>query len=81
MTVVEPRVTFSNSSTPVAGDAADVVTVTVRMQNPTVANGVTAFDTRVSYTLPTGKMTAVSGSYAAGTCPTASANTARANAR
>jgi fimbrial isopeptide formation D2 family protein len=71
-TVVTPQLTFTASLAPgTVAQAGDVETVTIEIQNPTSLTGATGYDTVVSYTLPSGQLSPVAGSYAPGTCPTA----------
>jgi uncharacterized repeat protein (TIGR01451 family) len=72
ITVVEPALTFSSSVPATLVDAGDTVTVTTRVQNPTVSNGTIGFDVLVNDVLPA-KLLAQAGTYVAGTCPPAKA--------
>ncbi len=56
VTVVEPSLTFSTTSTPALAAANDLVTVTVQVKNPTTTNGANAYDAVATYTLPAGKL-------------------------
>ena len=71
VSIVEPKLTFTVSSTPGVASGNDLVTVTVGIQNPTSITSATAYETTVTYTLPSGKMTAVAGSYQQLSCPLA----------
>ncbi len=74
VTVIEPHVVFTTVATPLFAGANDTVTVLVNLDNPASAHGADAYNVTATYTLATGKETAVQGSFQQGNCPAGQAN-------
>ena len=68
--IVEPVLQVTKVAVPTSGDADDVITFTVTLSNPAVANAADAFDVTFADPLPAG-LTIVSAVHSGGVVPTA----------
>jgi uncharacterized repeat protein (TIGR01451 family)/fimbrial isopeptide formation D2 family protein len=71
VTVIEPTLTVTKTASPTTGQAADTITYTIVVANPTGTNRTDAYEVTLQDLVPTG-MTYVAGSWqnTAGTAPT-----------
>jgi uncharacterized repeat protein (TIGR01451 family)/fimbrial isopeptide formation D2 family protein len=71
VTVIEPTLTVTKTASPTTGQAADTITYTIVVENPTGTNRTDAYNVTLEDVVPTG-MTYVPGSWqnTAGTAPT-----------
>ena len=71
VTVIEPTLTVTKTASPTTGQAADTITYTIVVANPTGTNRTDAYEVTLQDLVPTG-MTYVPGSWqnTAGTAPT-----------